>query len=446
MKGKTRGRRTALTVGTVVCMGALLSVVFATGFVRGTTTTATASTLKSDATASARAAASQAASASASVAKDASASAASSSADADGSTSGMTMEEWAALYPNEYRSYAEGTNKTDEGTNTYGNDWSHAAYKAKEDLYCEVVPYVLDGTCISCKTTDFNRLYDKYGDDVYTMPVKDMEGGDELTYFDCNVCHADSTSLALEPGLASYKNLAGSHADDIDAKVLVCGQCHNAIGQYGYSLTSDWGAKDADPYRYGTSAEALYRAYSEDGLLKADEATGAQLGAPDYSDLEMFLDSTHYNMGVTCVDCHASTKTADDGTTYTDHNFVSPLANDDTLARCLTCHEGRDGVQDAETMKDFYWNAEKDFAAQMDEAKAAHDKLGEALETATAEGVTGDAIDKAREDYSKAHFYLAFCSSYNHDTDYRIAHNPTGLPELADQAKTLCEEGLGLVA
>ena len=358
----------------------------------------------------------------------------------------ITLEEWVHTYPAVYESFAQ-TYAVDGDAD---NEFSHWAQYSKELLY--VAQYedgaysYISGTCISCKTTAFNEAYETYGDAAYAMSMTEL-GISGSDYFICSTCHSDIDTLELSASLVSFNTLVGDDVADVDAEVLVCGQCHNAVGQYGYTLDEDNSASDADPYRYGYDADGLYQAYVEDEQGSVDEATGAYLVAPSYSDFENFLQSNHYSLGVTCVDCHmASTVTDDEGTEYPDHNMSSsPLENEDALEYCLTCHEAQ-GVSSTEEMVEFYEQAESEFAELEDEANVAIEELAAALTEATSAGEEGDAIDEARDDYAKAYFFIAYCNSYNHGDSYRVAHNPTGMTDLATRALELAQEGLELLS
>ena len=351
------------------------------------------------------------------------------------------MDEFADQYPNQYQTWTASYIVTD-GKAAFGDDFSHAALMSKIPAFCAGTGKSFTSSCLSCKSTTFNDIYAEKGLGAINQPIEDIEAEYAVEYFTCEACHADNDFDTLSPNLVAFTALAGDAVADVDVNTMICAQCHNSVGKYIYGLNEDLTFENADPYRYGISYDGVYKAYLEDGLIPVDPATGAGVFTVAYTDFDTYYGSVHYNLGLTCVDCHMPQATAEDGTVFTNHNASSsPLDNKDALERCLTCHKDQ-GVEDAEAMVTFCNDAEAEFAAIMDEEAAAIADLKAALVEATEKGVTGEGVDLARECYSKAFFYNIYCTSYNHGAGLRIAHDPAGLPELAQEIIDLCEQGL----
>lgn len=351
------------------------------------------------------------------------------------------MDKVADQYPNEYKTWTA-SYIMETGSTAFGADFSHAALMSKIPAFCEGTGKSFTSSCLSCKSSTFNTIYADKGIAAYNQPIADIEAEYSIEYFTCEACHANYDFTAPSPNMVTFKTLAGDAIAGIDTKTLVCAQCHNSVGKYVYGLNENLTLESANPYRYGISYDGVYKAYLEDGQIPIDKATGAAVLTVAYTDFDTFYGSNHYNLGLTCVDCHMPKTTAADGAEYTNHNASSsPLENEDALKLCLTCH-GAQGVKDAAGMVEFYNNAEQKFAEKMAEETAAIASLKEALVKATEEGVTGEGIDTARDCYSKAFFYNIYCTSYNHGTDYRIAHDTKGLPQLAQEIIDLCNQGL----
>lgn len=363
---------------------------------------------------------------------------AASTAQAADSADEATYQDWKSAYPDEYGSFA-----THYYDHVDGDEESHFQFRYKQDGYATATSRT--GACMSCKSTSTNTLYAEYGDDFFAQSVEET-GAEEKTeaYWDCQVCHTSIDDLTLGTNLVVFNTYGADEFAGVDEKVLVCGQCHNASGAWTYNVSSEAPLDSWDPYRYGHDADAMYKAYTED-MSSVDEETGASLATLSYDDLEMFVDSTHASLGLTCVDCHMTTTTDGNNNEFTSHNASSsPLENPEALAKCVECHSAQ-GVETAQDMVDYYGEVESELADKMDEALAAQGQLHDVLAQATAEGVEGEAIDQARECYAQVHFFNQYVSSYRCEDRYRVAHNADYMNELAARMLTLAEQGLELM-
>ncbi len=357
---------------------------------------------------------------------------------ADSGSDAAAYQDWKSTYPDEYGSFA-----THYYDHVDGDEESHFQFRYKQDAYATATSRT--GACMSCKSTSTNGLYAEYGDDFFAMSVEETDAENKTeAYWDCQVCHTGIDDLTLGTNLVVFNTLAADEFSGVDEKILVCGQCHNASGAWTYNVSADAPLDSWDPYRYGHDADAMYQAYTED-MAALDEETGAMLSTLSYDDLEMFVDSTHASLGLTCVDCHMTTTLDGNGNEFTSHNASSsPLENPEALAKCVECHSAQ-GIEDAGAMVAYYDEAESELAATMDEALAAQAQLHDALVEATAAGTEGDAVDQARECYAQVHFFNQYVSSYRCNDRYRVAHNADYMNELAARMLTLAQQGLELL-
>lgn len=347
-----------------------------------------------------------------------------------------TYAEWKALHPNEYGSFA--TNKWRDGFNH-----SHYAFRYNVENYTGDSVY--NATCIACKTTTYNAMYDKYGEELFELPFEAVK--DEIeAYYDCNLCHTDSTGTTLKAQSDYFIELAGDTFAGQDEGSLVCGQCHNALGSYRlYAAQDGMDITTLEPYRYGYDADALYQAFIEDNKnVPTDEATGSLKVGIGHPDLELYVGSNHQSLGLTCASCHMPSTSDENYQEFTSHNASgSPLENEDALEYCLTCHKGQ-GIETTQAMVEFVREAQDEFGVAKDAAAAKQTALKEALTSAASSG-DANALEKARDNYSKGSFYLTYAVGGGTVSGSKIAHNPEGMHDLVNRASKLFEEGLALL-
>ncbi len=355
--------------------------------------------------------------------------------DVDGTAA---YQAWKSAYPDQYGSFA-----THYYDHVDGDEESHFHFRYKQDAY--TTADVRTGACMACKSTATNAMYEEFGDDFFQMTVAQTDAENRtVAYWDCETCHTSVDDTTLGTNLVVFNTYGLDEFADVDVKILVCGQCHNASGAWTYNVSAERPLASFDPYRYGHDADAMYRAYTEDNSW-VDEETGARIATLSYDDLEMFVNSNHASLGLTCVDCHMPQTTDGNNNVFTSHNASSsPLENPDALAKCVACHKAQ-GYETADDVRALFGRVESELAAKMDEALAANERLAQALVVATANGVTGENLDAARECYAQVHFFNQYVSSYRGVDRYRVAHNATYMDELASRMLLIANEGLGLM-
>lgn len=328
------------------------------------------------------------------------------------------MKAWGERYPLEYASLYSDYNlvKLD------GKVHSHVNLPNKIALrHGPVRPAV--ATCFFCKTGDMTVLYDKYGDELFGMPFFTAEGGVEpdIAIWNCNTCHGDMDDPAgsLRPASVLWNALTKTNLSDVDPKNAVCGQCHNAIEPYRYlvGLTKD-SIYDFDGYKYGYDADGVMKTYLEnanyvDGTTvedaiyyKDDQSKIVVVGATGHPDIEMFQNSNHQSLGLTCTSCHMTQEENLKGEEYTRHAAsYSPLASRASLEFCLTCHKAQ-GIEDTQQMVKWVrgkQNAIVEPAAELvDKLAVLYDLIVEKTQQGNFDEAT---LDKARWAYTRADRY-----------------------------------------
>jgi formate-dependent nitrite reductase cytochrome c552 subunit len=178
----------------------------------------------------------------------------------------------------------------------------------------------------------------------------------------CNQCHDPHTNklrivkksliaAIAERGINPYSPtgrniLTFEQASRQDQIIAVCGQCHSEyVGGYSANTKLD---QDYFPWAKPADLETQYQSlfgYLQDwthgkpinpwqsddanarGFLPYDQSypIDAPLVKVQHPEAETFFNSTMYNAGATCTDCHSARITRFDGTVYTSHWFTSPL-------------------------------------------------------------------------------------------------------------------------
>ena len=153
-----------------------------------------------------------------------------------------------------------------------------------------------------------------------------------------------------------------------------------------------------------------------------------------HPEFETFMGegSVHKN-DFTCADCHMGKATAADGSTYTSHNWMSPLDNAALMeGTCSECHENLAG-QVAEIQKE----AERRTYAIGYELEALTEKLVLAVESGN---YTEEELNAIRAVARDAQFYWDFVFVENSEG----AHNSQLTKQCLDKAETLLNQAMGL--
>ena len=387
------------------------------------------------------------------------------------SSATKTMDEWGELYPLQYSSYHQSPIKGDGNT--------HGHYDLKQKL---LAPVVRDGTkliqdeegnyaisgyeydeeshrwviaedqlgavaanefkmgCYSCKSGNFNEIYEERGAQIFTQDP-DQEFIDQIDgqVWDCQICHGDTAGSAPTSYLTYFNQIGRDGIDSLNSAERACGQCHNSL-DYRHAITDQDAMDSFSAYRYGLDVDSLIQAVNDDDITVMDEEIGVKRVVFDHDDVEFAHTSPMADLGVTCVTCHMPESTDEtSGETYTNHHASgSPLESEDSLEVCLTCHENQ-GIGSTEEMKQMVKDKQVEAAAAYDASKAKLDQARELLAKATADGVSDADLEQVRADYQKADAYLQHIKGGGNVPGAKVAHNPTATFDLAAKAGNLAD-------
>jgi nitrite reductase (cytochrome c-552) len=143
------------------------------------------------------------------------------------------------------------------------------------------------------------------------------------------------TNPALEEALVA-QGLDWTTFTRQEMRTVVCANCHVEYYFLGDSKYLTF------PWENGTNIDQIAQYYAEvyaDGTFLQDwehPQSGAPMIKMQHPEFEFFTqNSTHYNAGVSCADCHMS-YTRDGAAKFSTHDVKSPLLNAETA--CGACH------------------------------------------------------------------------------------------------------------
>ena len=337
----------------------------------------------------------------------------------------VKAEDYAETFPLQYTSYMQNDENSEVVEYTEQNPYIKTLYEGYgfaisygsarghtyvvTDLSATGRPHKL-ANCYTCKTSSFTAEVLNEGDSAYAMAFDDFTGKIEDA-FGCFHCHAngvgDGSITVTHPYLT---NAVAGDFESIDAANLSCGQCHS---EYYFDP-----ATKATTFAYVGLAnmtpdlmlEYENKLVDGEGNMFADwvdEDTGVRKLKVQHPEFETFLNegSPHGGpnavMSFTCADCHMPQKTAEDGTQYTSHYWVSPLSDQNLLDNtCAKCHKDLAG----------------EVAAIQKETTDRENQLGEALAqldtdlaAAIAEGkIEGQDLEDIRMLFRNAQWFWDF--------------------------------------
>ncbi|MEI7989158.1 MAG: ammonia-forming cytochrome c nitrite reductase subunit c552, partial [Chloroflexota bacterium] len=192
------------------------------------------------------------------------------------------------------------------------------------------------GTCYSCKSSNNPTLWKEMGmADFDKTPFSKM--GEKIKEpIGCANCHEAGTMnlIVTNPALEEALKKQGKDWHTFtrqEMRTVVCANCHVEYyfaGEDKY-LTFPW--------QGGTKIEDIAKYYDDinfsDWQHADSKAAMIKMQHPEY---ELYTaDSTHYQAGVSCADCHMP-YTRDGAAKFSNHDIQSPLLTAD--ASCGTCH------------------------------------------------------------------------------------------------------------
>ena len=192
------------------------------------------------------------------------------------------------------------------------------------------------GTCYSCKSADNPRLWEQMGMADYDKTPFSALGEQIDNPIGCANCHEANTMRLIVTNPALEEALVAQGRDwrsftRQEMRTVVCANCHveyyfKGDGKY---LTFPW----AD----GTNIDNIAQFYNDLQFKDWDHPqSGAAMIKMQHPEYEMFTNnSTHFNAGVACADCHMP-YTRDGAAKFSTHDVRSPLLNAEVA--CGQCH------------------------------------------------------------------------------------------------------------
>ncbi len=197
------------------------------------------------------------------------------------------------------------------------------------------------GTCYSCKSANNPSLWDEMGMADYDK-TPFMELGNHIDQpIGCANCHEANTMRLVVTNPALEEALVAQGKDWTtftrqEMRTVVCANCH-----VEYYFLGD-GKYLTFPWENGTNIDQIAQYYGEafeSGEFVQDwehPQSGAPMIKMQHPEFEFFTqNSTHYNAGVACADCHMP-YTRDGAAKFSTHDVKSPLLNAE--AACGACH------------------------------------------------------------------------------------------------------------
>ena len=356
---------------------------------------------------------------------------------------------WEAQYPNEFSTYAKNSENEEHHSYIESHPYIATLYSGYgfaiqyesarghtfvvDDVTSTGRPHKL-ANCFTCKTSDFTAKALNDGDSAYSMAFEDMEA--QITDpFGCFHCHQN------EPGTlyVTHTYLANALADDIDsqnAQTLSCAQCHSEYyfdPETKATTLGYVGLENATPEKildyYNNLKDAEGNPYAD----WVDETTGVRKLKTQHPEFETISAAGGIHPDMSCVTCHMGTAVAEDGTTFTNHYWSSPLDNPDVLESCNACHG--DLTATVEAIHEEIMGRCNSIGEEL--AKA-NDDLAAAVEAGT---LSEEDLAKARDLARSAQWYWDFVFVENG----KGVHNKTLATDCLDKAEQYLGELNGVL-
>ncbi|KAB2953447.1 ammonia-forming cytochrome c nitrite reductase subunit c552 [Heliorestis acidaminivorans] len=261
------------------------------------------------------------------------------------------------------------------------------------------------GTCITCKTSDFKRIYHDHGENYYTMAITDLldQSQHPVSCLDCH--HPETNELVItRPALIEAFERQGrdiTKATRNEMRSLVCAQCH--VEYYFEPETK----KLVFPWDQGVKADEIYAYFEEIGFsdwVHPDSQTPVLKA--QHPDWELNQGSVHQQNGVSCSDCHMPYVRVG-AMKISSHWWTSPLHN--LQESCGTCHR-----QSEDYLKERILYTQRRVYDQMMKAQqsvtGAIQSIAQAMDQAN---VDESKLNEARALHREAQWYVDFISSEN---------------------------------
>ena len=334
--------------------------------------------------------------------------------------------------------------------------------------------WTLGGLTPNAEANDVELKVNESGEELPGWKQSASNGADYYTEnISCANCHVNDDPSQMNIIRADWKRVLGKaweeNSLDIPQSAMVCGQCHCDYSMALSTTDPEYSnGEPTSPYEADTDGtlsnitpEKAYQFYNDHDIVDWTYAsTGAKMLSIRHAEFEIYYvmegGSTMRNTlnpatgeKYNCVDCHMGTKTADDGTEYTSHTWVSPLDDPEISETCDSCHggdisayvkeiqeriDGRNHVL-GERYADFIHNFEAKVATMQGEGDEAALTLDEAF--AAENGIDADKLAKLQEIQREACYYWNLPAADNSEG----AHNQKLYTACLDKLEALLDEG-----
>ena len=349
--------------------------------------------------------------------------------------------DWAQAYPDIYASYLQNAENSEaidhvveypsiavvyEGMafNKYYNS-ARGHYYTVEDVTSTGRPHAL-ANCFTCKTPDFTVTVNNEGVSAYTIAFEDMlaQVNESIS---CYNCHAnDPTSVTVTHTYLA--DAMGADFASVPAGVAACAQCH-----VEYYFDPNTKATTLPYTSLDTmNPDSIYEYYTELGFTDyTNPRTGVQQIKVQHPEFETFMGAGSVHASTfTCADCHMGDAVNEQGETYKNHYWVSPLASESIQQTCAVCHSDLEsfvhGIQE---------HAEERTIAIGEKLEQLTNELAAAVE---AGAISEDELSVIRELNRKGQFYWDFVFVENSEG----AHNSRLTEQCLDAAEELVDSAL----
>lgn len=291
------------------------------------------------------------------------------------------------------------------------------------------------GTCYSCKSSSNPGLWAELGMEAYDA-MSFVELGEHVTEpIGCANCHEAETMrlIVTNPALEEAFERQGKDWTTFtrqEMRTVVCANCH--VEYYfageGKYLTFPWDN--------GTKVEDMIAYYEEVGFSDwTYPETSTPMLKAQHPEFEFFTaNSTHFEAGVSCSDCHMP-YVRDGASKYSSHDVHSPLLNPEEA--CGQCHTNTEYVLERVAL----------IQQQVAETKInTEDAIIDAINAIKIAAANPDAdlelLDQARKLHRESQFMWDFISAEN-STGF---HNPEYALEVLAKSTDLARQAQMLAA
>jgi len=369
----------------------------------------------------------------------------------DRKTGVITADEWATYYPEIYASHALNANNT-------GTDGTRLLYPetnpdikvlydgmAFSKYYDEAIghSYTLEdiantgrphklANCLTCKTPDFTALVNNLGTEVYSKTFDEVfaQVSEPVS---CYNCHANTPGTMV---LTSdyMKDAMQDEVDDMKVSAIdaSCAQCHI---EYYFDPATKATKVPYDSLDNMTPAD-MYAFYQQIGFSDYTNAnTGVKQIKVQHPEFETFYGKGSAHKGTyTCADCHMGISYNEKGDPYVNHEFTSPLDNEELIKNtCSQCHPNLAGMVEG---------IQEEVTAGEDRVSALLVEVNSKLAAKLADGTIDEATaEQVRQLDREAQFYWDFVFVENSEG----AHNSALANECLSKATKLAKQALALL-